>query len=95
MIARALIFAIGAAFLAGAIAAWRSAPVPVGLWLAGIGTVLVIGGAFENMAGGFSQRRPGAGWVETDERFVDEKSGKVVTVFYKPATGDRLYYRGD
>ena len=36
-------------------------------------------------------RRPGPDWLATDERFVDPESGKLVTVFYKPSTGERRY----
>jgi hypothetical protein len=36
-------------------------------------------------------RPPGADWVPTHERFVDPESGKLVTVFYQPATGERRY----
>jgi len=39
-------------------------------------------------------RPPGAGWVGTNERFVDPESGKLVTVFYQPATGERRYVAG-
>jgi len=35
--------------------------------------------------------RPGRDWLPTDERFVDPESGKLVTVFYKPSTGERRY----
>jgi hypothetical protein len=35
--------------------------------------------------------RPGPGWIATGERFVDPETGKLVTVFYKPATGERRY----
>ncbi len=36
-------------------------------------------------------RSPGADWVPTNERFVDPESGKLVAVFYQPATGERRY----
>jgi hypothetical protein len=36
----------------------------------------------------------GAGWVPTNERFVDPETGKLVTVFYEPATGERRYIAG-
>ena len=39
-------------------------------------------------------RPPGADWVPTNERFVDPESGKLVTVFYQPATGERRYVAG-
>jgi hypothetical protein len=39
-------------------------------------------------------RPPGPDWVPTNERFVDPESGKLVTVFYQPATGERRYVAG-
>jgi hypothetical protein len=36
-------------------------------------------------------QRPGPGWQRTTERFVDEASGKTVTVFIEPGTGERAY----
>jgi hypothetical protein len=35
--------------------------------------------------------RPGSGWVATDERFVDDETGKPVRVWLEPATGERRY----
>ncbi|MGH7030733.1 MAG: hypothetical protein ACREE9_21280 [Stellaceae bacterium] len=35
--------------------------------------------------------RPGPGWVATGERFVDPETGKLVTVYYRPSTGERRY----
>ena len=35
--------------------------------------------------------RLGPDWVATDERFVDPETGKLVTVYYHPATGERRY----
>jgi hypothetical protein len=34
---------------------------------------------------------PGPDWIATDERFVDPESGKEVTVFYHPSSGERRY----
>lgn len=96
MIGRAIVIAIGATSLVGAIAAGRAgAPAPVTIWLAAIGIIFSIGGAFEYSASGLSDRRPGQGWIETEERFIDQESGKIVTVFYKPDTGERSYVRSD
>jgi uncharacterized membrane protein HdeD (DUF308 family) len=30
-------------------------------------------------------------WVKTTERFVDDKTGKTVTVYYNTLTGERAY----
>jgi membrane protein implicated in regulation of membrane protease activity len=35
--------------------------------------------------------RPGPDWQATGERFVDPETGKLVTVYDKPATGERRY----
>jgi hypothetical protein len=35
--------------------------------------------------------RPGPEWIATTERFVDPESGKLVTVYYRPSTGERRY----
>ena len=34
---------------------------------------------------------PGPGWQRTSERFVDAESGKTVTVYVQPASGERQY----
>jgi hypothetical protein len=33
----------------------------------------------------------GPGWQATQERFRDEESGNLVTVWFNPATGERRY----
>lgn len=33
----------------------------------------------------------GTGWTRTAERFIDDKSGRTVTVYVKPFTGERAY----
>ena len=35
--------------------------------------------------------RPGPNWVATDERFIDPESGRNVTVYCDPGTGERRY----
>jgi uncharacterized membrane protein HdeD (DUF308 family) len=39
------------------------------------------------------QKSPGPGWERTTERFVDEETGAMVTVYVKPDTGERAYVR--
>ena len=36
---------------------------------------------------------PGLGWIETQERFVDETSGALVTVYCQRHTGERAYVK--
>lgn len=38
-------------------------------------------------------KSPGPGWERTTERFVDEETGAMVTVYIKPETGERAYVR--
>ena len=63
-------------------------------WLIVAG-VLVIGTVFErryrNNTGGAPM---GQGWEPTEERFRDETSGRLVTVWYNRATGERRYDEG-
>ncbi len=36
---------------------------------------------------------PGPGWQRTNERFVDDETGKTVTVWMDPRTGERQYVK--
>jgi hypothetical protein len=38
---------------------------------------------------------PGRGWQATSERFVDPETGRLVTVFLNPETGERCYVAGN
>jgi hypothetical protein len=38
-----------------------------------------------------ADRSPGPDWQLTDERFVDPETGKLVTVYFHPPTGERRY----
>ena len=91
---RAVLMAIGVVALAGAALLAALCPVmfPVYLWLGLWGTVLLGGIVFER--GRYKPARPGhpgPGWVPTDERFVDPRSGATVTVYFQPSTGERRY----
>jgi hypothetical protein len=80
LLATALVAAIGGAFgMATFCAVW--------------GAILVFGIVYERYAyKTIVDKVPaGKGWTRTDERFVDEKSGRTVTVYIKPFTGERAY----
>ncbi len=63
-----------------------------GLVLLVWGAVMVFGIIYEHYAyKKILDRPPGPEWARTTERFVDEKSGKTVTVYVKPVTGERAY----
>jgi len=59
-----------------------------GVW----GGLLVIGIVFERVIyKRIEAGRPGPGWQRTTERFIDDATGKTVTVYVEPATGERTY----
>jgi hypothetical protein len=90
---RRTLLAIGVAALALAVAAALfRAPFPLVMWLTLLGAALVGGIIFER--GRYKPAapdHPDSDWVATDERFIDPHSGEQVTVFYRPATGERRY----
>jgi hypothetical protein len=89
---RAIVYGIGIFLAAGAVmlalAAFISAAVCLAIW----GVLLIVGLLIERWRyKPLSGPRPGPEWVATDERFIDPESGKLVTVYYQPATGERRY----
>ena len=70
----------------------------IALWAAGGGWMLLILAAIvivtallEPIYGRAGPRQLGGNWRPTDERFVDPESGKLLTVWFDPATGERRY----
>jgi uncharacterized membrane protein HdeD (DUF308 family) len=56
------------------------------------GAILVLGTVFERVIyKRIKSVSPGPGWQRTPERFIDDTSGKPVTVYIEPATGERAY----
>jgi hypothetical protein len=94
---RAALLVIGGIMLAGAaigaLAGWRLAAVlPLAFW----GVILAGGVLIERRRyRPLTDQRPGRDWQATHERFVDPESGRLVTVFFNPATGERRYVAGD
>lgn len=92
MLRTGLLWIGGAALFAAAVAAFAGAPFPLVLWLTVIGAALVGGILIERSRyKPAAPGHPGAGWVATDERFVDPESGREVTVYYQPSSGERRY----
>jgi hypothetical protein len=90
---RAPVLAAGGAMLAaaaaGALACWRSATI---FTFAAWGAILIGGVLIERWRyWPLTADRPGPDWQATAERFVDPESGRRVTVFFNPATGERRY----
>ena len=90
MILRTVVLAIAAIAFAGALSGTL---VDIGVWPSLlVATLFLVGILFERVRYGAAQRRPAGGtWQETTERFIDDESGRPVTVWFDPATGKRRY----
>lgn len=79
------------ALLAAGVAMWAAGL--INAWMCVVwGALIFFGLAFERVFyKPIAPVRPGAGWVRTAERFVDDQSGKPVTVYLEPQTGERMY----
>src|SRR5690242_6541719 len=90
---RAALGAIG--LVALILAAWMvylRAPVPVVFWLCAIGAVLVFAALFERVTyKTLASRKPPPDFAASAERFIDPMTGKLVQVYVKSATGERVY----
>jgi hypothetical protein len=68
------------------------------LWVSGgpvmvfvFGILMMVTAALEPIYGSASARPLDSNWRATDERFVDPESGKLVTVWFDPQSGERRY----
>jgi hypothetical protein len=62
------------------------------IYAGSFGALLFVGLVFERWRyKPLSDARLGPDWVATEERFVDPETGKLVTVYFHPATGERRY----
>ncbi|HTO40926.1 MAG TPA: hypothetical protein VL026_08115 [Rhizomicrobium sp.] len=78
-------------FLAGLFALALHALPPAAIF-AFWGALVVVGTIYERYRyKPLEEGRPGSPWVATAERFIDDESGKAVTVYLDPATGERKY----
>jgi hypothetical protein len=90
---RNIVLTIGGAMvifgIMGMIAGSFAIGIPVAVW----GAIFVFGIVYERYAYKtvVDKAPAGKGWTRTNERFVDPKSGRTVTVFVKPLTGERAY----
>jgi len=89
---RTIVCVIGGLLAAGALAlaALRCFPPAglLGIWAA----ILLVGLLIERWRyQKLSAAPPGPDWQRTDERFVDPETGKLITVYFHPPTGERRY----
>jgi hypothetical protein len=88
---RSFLIVVGVVCLVGAIIAAGVGQVGPAFSAGIFGVLLLLGTLFERVIyKPFTRRKP-ANAVATSEKFVDERSGKTVTVYVDPATGERTY----
>jgi hypothetical protein len=91
-VVRTVLYVIGGLLATGGFALALLGCFPAAAGLAGWGLILIIGLLIERWRyKPLTERRPGPDWTATDERFVDPETGKLVTVYYHPASGERRY----
>ncbi len=89
---RTLVVVLAGLFAAGALLLAILCVFPaaglLGIWA----VVLLVGLAIERWRyKRLGATPPGPGWQQTDERFIDPETGRLVTVWFHPATGERRY----
>ena len=89
---RTIVFIIGGLLAAGALALAALRCFPAAGMLAVWAAVLLVGLLIERWRyTRLTTVAPGPDWQATDERFVDPETGKLVTVYFHPSTGERRY----
>jgi hypothetical protein len=89
---RGVVLLLGLLALAGGLWALLVAALPPALVFAGWGVLIVVGTLYERVRYKALERgRPGPGWHATGERFIDDTTGKPVTVYVEATTGERKY----
>jgi len=90
---RNVVLTIGGVMLISAVMALIGGAYGAATFCAVWGAILVFAIIYERVAyKTIVDKAPaGAGWKRTAERFIDDKSGRAVTVWVKPFTGERAY----
>jgi hypothetical protein len=90
---RSIVLGLGVLMLAGGVIALAAGGTPAGIPAIVLGALLVLGIVCERVVyKKVAEQAPlGPGWKRTAERFVEDETGRTVTVYVKPATGERAY----
>ena len=90
---RNVVLTLGGALIVGGIMGMLAGAAGPGIVSLVWGAVLVFGIVYERYAyKTIVDKVPaGTGWTRTAERFIDDKTGRTVTVYVKPFTGERAY----
>jgi hypothetical protein len=90
MMLRGMVVAVGAFCLVAGAVMWAMA-VPTGLILLFWAVALIGGTIYERVIYKPLENQAGPGWTATSERFIDDATGKSVTVYVQEGTGERKY----
>lgn len=85
---RGLALGLGGLLVVGGAFLWSSGGGPAVMIL---GALVVLTAALEPIYGRATARPVGNSWRPTDEKFVDPETGRLVTVWYDPKSGERRY----
>ncbi len=88
---RSAVVVIGAVFLVAGLSAAFVLRTPSSWPLIVLGALLLLGTLAERVVYKPLAKEKPPGAVRTNERFIDDKTGKSVTVYTDPATGERTY----
>jgi hypothetical protein len=89
---RIIVYVLGLLCVAGALGAASLHLFPTAAMLALWAVIFLVGLVAERWRyKRLGAAPPGPGWQRTGERFVDPGTGKLVTVYFHPATGERRY----
>lgn len=90
MMLRGMVVAVGAFCLVAGAVMWAMA-VPTALILLFWAVALIAGTIYERVIYKPLESQAGPGWTATSERFIDDATGKPVTVYVQEGTGERKY----
>ena len=90
---RNILLALGACLMAAGVVPLTVGGVGPAIICLVWGAILVFGIIYERVAYKtvVDKVPAGPGWERTTERFVDDKTGRTITVYVKPLTGERAY----
>jgi hypothetical protein len=89
---RAVVLAFGGLCFAGGLIAFAFGAYPPAVIAMIWGAILVVGTVYDRFRyKPVETTPPGPGWMKTTEKFVDDETGTLVTVYIRPETGERSY----
>lgn len=89
---RKIVVGFAVLLLAGGLVAVAVGAFPAAIFPLVAGALILLGTLYERVHyKPIASSPPAPGWIKSEERFVDEKTGRTVTVYVEPKTGERAY----